>query len=517
MTHNPVSDSLSEPLLQGGEEPQLGHTVVQVSATAATSNGTAHPTGTIQKTLQRKGSGDSDGRQAESLSVSVRRCSTLQTTAALLTLQLGWGLWLLPCDFARLGWVFGIVVLALLAIATSYSGSLFTRLYGAVPQAVLFGDVGDAAAGRVGRISVYITIYSLDATRCIILHLAATQSLFHALSPSLQQVLPLWQCSVIVAVVVLLLGQIRYLTQLSWFFMTGTAAQLVAIAIVVYDMLLYRGSPGEGGDASDAALHLGATLTAERHQELVYDSPLFPSDVSTSNWTPAAMAVLNMIFAYGGQFAFLEIMSSMRTPNNFSKAVMMCTGIMTALYGGFGAIGYWSKGASVHGIAVFSMRAGVLAQIAAAFIFFQALAQYLVNLNVWTHNLLVLSSRRSKRPSNSGELWDEDNSRAGHMSTGDHSSGHWLAATAFVAAYSAVIAVAVPFFCTLVGLVTSVTYLTTAYTLPAIFALKLFPNMNTVEKWWLKALIPISIILSLIGFVASIKTYMIEASGGEGM
>ena len=108
MTHNPVSDSLSEPLLQGGEEPQLGHTVVQVSATAATSNGTAHPTGTIQKTLQRKGSGDSDGRQAESLSVSVRRCSTLQTTAALLTLQLGWGLWLLPCDFARLGWVFGI-------------------------------------------------------------------------------------------------------------------------------------------------------------------------------------------------------------------------------------------------------------------------------------------------------------------------------------------------------------------------------------------------------------------------
>lgn len=37
----------------------------------------------------------------------------------------------------------------------------------------------------------------------------------------------------------------------------------------------------------------------------------------------------------------------------------------------------------------------------------QALAQYLVNLNVWTHNLLVLSSRRSKRPSNSGELWDE--------------------------------------------------------------------------------------------------------------
>lgn len=60
---------------------------------------------------------------------------------------------------------------------------------------------------------MYGTIYSLDATRCIILHLAATQSLYHAVLPSLpphlQQRLPLWQCSAVVAVVVLLLGQIR--------------------------------------------------------------------------------------------------------------------------------------------------------------------------------------------------------------------------------------------------------------------------------------------------------------------
>lgn len=32
------------------------------------------------------------------------KCTLFATTSALLTLQLGWGLWLLPCDFARLGW-----------------------------------------------------------------------------------------------------------------------------------------------------------------------------------------------------------------------------------------------------------------------------------------------------------------------------------------------------------------------------------------------------------------------------
>lgn len=35
-------------------------------------------------------------------------CHWLQTTTALLTLQLGWGLWLFPSDFARLGWIPGL-------------------------------------------------------------------------------------------------------------------------------------------------------------------------------------------------------------------------------------------------------------------------------------------------------------------------------------------------------------------------------------------------------------------------
>jgi vesicular inhibitory amino acid transporter len=53
-----------------------------------------------------------------------------------------------------------------------------------------------------GRLLVYWTVYSLDATRCIILHLAATQSLQHAAGQADCLV-----CAGIVAVVALLLGQ----------------------------------------------------------------------------------------------------------------------------------------------------------------------------------------------------------------------------------------------------------------------------------------------------------------------
>ncbi len=69
-----------------------------------------------------------------------------------------------------------------------------------------------------------------------------------------------------------------------------------------------------------------------------------------------------------------------------------------------------------------------------------------------------------------------------------------------------------------VGLVTSVTYLTCAYTLPAWFALKLLAGrLSSLERAWLIAVIPITLCLSGVGLVASIKTYVIEAAGGEGM
>ena len=68
---------------------------------------------------------------------------------------------------------------AAMAAATVYSGFLISRLCRAVPDAVIFGDIGDAALGRRGRSLSYAVIYATDATRCIILHLAATQASPH--------------------------------------------------------------------------------------------------------------------------------------------------------------------------------------------------------------------------------------------------------------------------------------------------------------------------------------------------
>ncbi len=56
---------------------------------------------------------------------------------------------------------------------------------------------------------MYFVVYSLDATRCIILHLAATQSLQHASDKSDCLV-----CGLIVGVIAIVLGQVHALTLL---------------------------------------------------------------------------------------------------------------------------------------------------------------------------------------------------------------------------------------------------------------------------------------------------------------
>jgi hypothetical protein len=74
---------------------------------------------------------------------------------------------------------------------------------------VLLCDIGKAARGEIGRTLVYCVIYSLDATRCIILQLAATQSLHHALGAA---ALPMWQCGLVVVLLAGLLSQVRATT-----------------------------------------------------------------------------------------------------------------------------------------------------------------------------------------------------------------------------------------------------------------------------------------------------------------
>ena len=266
-------------------------------------------------------------------------------------------------NFSTLGLGSGLVILLFLGSLTAYSGYLFSRLYLLVPGTVIFGDIGFAAAGEFGRNSVFAIVYLLDGSRCVILHLAAAQSLRHMFPR--EDMPPLWQCGLLVLIASLILVQVRSLADLSIVFLVGTSSQLVAIALVLYELL---------ANPDPAAKHSIQSISWE-------------------NLTETAVATGAIVFAFGGQFAFVEVQASMKKPADFSKAVNLCTLLMALLYLLVGAVGWWSRGDAIKGILIFSLGDSPLVRFASGCILIQAISQYLINLNVWLHNLLTLVSR----------------------------------------------------------------------------------------------------------------------------
>jgi vesicular inhibitory amino acid transporter len=75
---------------------------------------------------------------------------------------------------------------------------------------------------------------------------------------------------------------------------------------------------------------------------------------------------------YGGQFAYVEIINSMRQPGRFTAAVSASTPVMSVAYLALGAIGYWSQGMGVQEIIIFGTGFDTWSRIAAGAILFQA-------------------------------------------------------------------------------------------------------------------------------------------------
>ena len=205
-------------------------------------------------------------------------------------------------------------------------------------------------------------------------------------------------------------------------------------------------------------------------------------------------------------------------PSEFPKAVTACTILMSVLYALLGVIGYWSRGDAIKGMILFSLGNSPRIRVAAGLTLVQAFSQYMVNANVWTHNLLTLFTRSGSRGT------EGDNDKATSGAVGSHvtcSSGHnrisWALTSCFVVLYSYVISTSVPHFSTLVSLITSATFLISSYALPAWFTLSLIGGkLGFLERLAIWSLIPISLLFSGIGLYGSIMTLIQDVEEGEG-
>ena len=87
----------------------------------------------------------------------------------------------------------------------------------------------------------------------------------------------------------------------------------------------------------------------------------------------------------------------------------------------------------------------------------------------------------------------------------DHHWLVWMVTTCFTIFYAFIISISIPFFSTLVGLIASATYLTTAYTIPALCTLAIMGRkISSLEYYACILLVPLSVTGSSVGMYSSV-------------
>ena len=63
----------------------------------------------------------------------------------------------------------------------------------------------------------------------------------------------------------------------------------------------------------------------------------------TKDWPAAAVAVMNVVYAFSGQSAYVEIIAEMKGPHRFPSSLAAATSVMVVAYLGIGIAGYVSQ------------------------------------------------------------------------------------------------------------------------------------------------------------------------------
>jgi hypothetical protein len=181
--------------------------------------------------------------------------------------------------------------------------------------------------------------------------------------------LPLWLAQVIVGCAVAVASQLRQLAQLSWVCYVGNIAQLTAACLLAASMLSDIDCHTERPAGMDGC---GTPDPAGKHPD------------SQHAW------LLGVVFAYGGQYAYVDIARQMRNRTAFTAVLHLSIGIMTVLYLLVGAMVYAARGPAAAELQVLAPNGPVLlSRTAVACVLVQTLVQLVIAVYIWTTTLVT--------------------------------------------------------------------------------------------------------------------------------
>ena len=240
-----------------------------------------------------------------------------QTIFNSVNVLIGVGILALPLAVRLSGWVLGMIFLALAALATNYTARLLARCLDTNSGATTYGDIAFLAFGSVGRNAVE-ALFILELTAAnvalIILFGDTMNSLFSGVSTMA------WKAIIALGLIPLNFAPFRILSVTS---ILGITCCLGIVAIVTIDGLLKPHSPG-------SLRELAATYA-------------FPQD-----WRTVPLSLGLFMAPWGGHSVFPAIYKDMRHPQKYPRALMYTYIFTYGLDLAMAVLGYLMFGDSVR-------------------------------------------------------------------------------------------------------------------------------------------------------------------------
>jgi len=245
------------------------------------------------------------------------------TTVLMLKTQIGLGVLSIPQVFHSLGLIPGVICLLVIATMTSWSNYIVGVFKLRYPDVYGIDDVGRKLFGRVGYefFGITFALYWIFVGGSGMLGIATA---LNALSSH-------GACTAVFVAVAAIIGfglaSIQTLGRISWLAWIGVVSILSSILVLTIAV-------GVQDKPADAPVTPGPYKS---------DYKLF-GDAAPAE---AFASLSSIVFAYAGTPAFFNIASEMREPRHYTRAVIICQSVMTAVYIAIGCVVYYFCGSYV--------------------------------------------------------------------------------------------------------------------------------------------------------------------------
>jgi len=392
------------------------------------------------------------------------------TAAQLMVVDIvGVGVLSLSSVMADLGWIMGPIFIVLFYPLNVYTGMLLQRMVvhesGKYKGVLSFMMMGQLVSGRKLRVFsatvVYLNLFLTIGDYLLVLGESLGLVFYDTYICKREWIL-------IGCIPVLMFAQMRSFEQMKWlmWFNMGT----ITVAITV--SLGYVG-------------HLGTDTTIRPG----LGTETFPAALDALTF---ATAFSKIAFAYAGQFLYLEFMAEMVEPKDFPKAVYRMAGpYQVSVYLTAGLVGYYLKGQDATGLMVDWIPYNGWLRFAALMLFLHIIVVYVINANV-----LAKATHRAFFP----DTVEERSTRA---------TTHWFLVNVVIIILCIIVAISVPFFDSLTGLIGASLIPVACWHLPIVYFILGMKKVGTPIKtidWVLCAFIfTLGTALTIVGTYSNMK------------